>query len=99
MKGETIEITEPALAKIKDLMNLEDREGWPLRIRVIQAGPKQRYEFTFDSNRASDDHAFVIEGLRVYIDAWSFELIKGSKIDYAGSMKGFKVTNPNIGKG
>jgi iron-sulfur cluster assembly protein len=97
-KIETIELTDVAIRKIKELRTQEaGKADWPLRIAVSPGGCAGfGYDMDFDQKKENDTE-LEFDGLQVIIDPDSFPLIKGSKIDYLDTLRGsgFKIENPN----
>lgn len=99
---ETIELTERAIKKVRELREKEaGKADWPLRISVKPGGCAGfGYEMDFDQKKA-EDHVFDFQGLYVVVDTESFSMLKGSSIDFIDSLmgSGFKIENPNAQKG
>jgi iron-sulfur cluster assembly accessory protein len=99
---ETLEITPRAVAKIKELrLEEKGKEDWPLRVKVLPGDGCNGlgYEMDFDTVKETDK-TFVFDGLPIIVDPESYDLLKGSSIDYVelSTGSGFKVENPNAGK-
>ena len=93
---QTIELTDNALTKVKELLGHEET-GKGLRIMVKAGGcAGYSYALTFDSKQETD-REFDFNGLKVFVDNEALEMIKGSKVDYVDSLQGagFKFENPN----
>jgi iron-sulfur cluster insertion protein len=94
-----IEITEPAVAKITDIMSEENNPALKLRVFVQGGGCSGfSYGFTLDEEVAEDD--LVVEdypNIKVIVDAMSLQYLGGSKIDYKEDLRGanFSISNPN----
>ena len=89
-----ITITEPAQAKIADLLAEENNPKLKVRAFVQGGGCSGfQYGFTLDEEQNEDD--FVIEG--VLIDSMSMQYLQGSNISYTKSLMGeqFEIKNPN----
>jgi iron-sulfur cluster assembly accessory protein len=99
----SIEMTEKAVAKVKELRALEkEKEHWPLRIAVAPGGCAGfGYDMDFDNKTNATDIKMRFGDLDVLVDPDSFDLVKGSKIDFVDSLRGsgFKIENPNAKKG
>ena len=93
-----INITTPAMYKIKDIISEENNPKIKLRTFVQGGGCSgMSYGFTLDEEQNEDD--FVIDntdGL-VLVDAMSMQYLNGSTIDYKEDIMGsnFVVNNPN----
>jgi iron-sulfur cluster assembly protein len=96
---ETVEITDTAIMKIKELRSKEEgKETWPLRIAVTPGGCAGfGYDMDFDQEITDDDLVLEFEDLKITVDPESLEMLKGSSIDYLESLmgSGFKIDNPN----
>ncbi len=94
----SITITTNSISKIKELLKREGKVGYGLRINVIPGGcAGQSYGMRFDKKIADNDEVIEKDGVKVIIDKDSFEILKGSKVDYIEGLEGsgFKVSNPN----
>ena len=97
----TVAVTESAAAKGLELLQKEGKENQGLRIKVVPGGCSGfAYQFIFDKE-VDGDLVVEKEGLKVFVDQASLELIKGSSLDYSESLtdSGFKVNNPNAKSG
>jgi len=100
---ETLEITQKAIAKVKELRAKEDgKADWPLRVRVHtgSCGCSFTYEMDFD-HPSPDDLRLEFDGLAILVDPASIPLLKGSSIEYVETAggAGFRIENPNAGNG
>lgn len=100
---ETIEITDKAVEKVKELREKEEgKADWPLRIAVLPGGCAGfSYDMDFDDKQADDDHEFEFNGLKILVDKESYTMLKGASVDYVDSLMGagFKIDNPNAQNG
>ena len=90
-----IEITENAQNHIAKVIS-HDKVNY-FRISVLGGGCAGfQYKFDFENNKNEDDVLIVTKKISVVIDNTSFNLIKGSKIDYVKELIGssFKIINP-----
>ena len=90
-----IEITENAQIHIADLLKNDDSKFF--RITVQGGGCAGfQYKFDFENEKNQDDVILKTEKISVLIDNTSYELIKGSKLDYVNELIGssFKISNP-----
>ena len=90
-----LEITEKAQDYISDVLASDNSKYF--RITVLGGGCSGfQYKFDFDNQRNNDDIIFNKRNITVLIDNTSFELIRGSKIDYVTELIGssFKIINP-----
>ena len=90
--------TESAAAKVSQLI---DEEGNPdLKLRVfVQGGGCSgfQYGFTFDEEVNEDDSVMEKNGVKLLIDAMSYQYLVGAEIDYTEGLEGsqFVIKNPN----
>ena len=92
--NEDFKITEKALSKIKEV--IKDKDG--LRIEVVPGGCSgYMYNITTENKINKDDKIIEEMTVKIIIDKESFNLLKGSKLDYVDSLQGagFKIHNPN----
>lgn len=92
--NEDFKITEKAASKIKEV--IKDKKG--LRIEVVSGGCSgYMYNITTENKINKDDISIEDKGVKVILDKESFNLLKGSKLDYVDSLQGagFKIHNPN----
>ena len=95
---ETVILSENAARRIAHIQTADRRPGAMLRLRVDSGGCSGfSYVFDFDDAAAPDDLIFENQGKKLLIDPVSFDLVKGSTIDYVEEMIGayFQVKNPN----
>lgn len=98
-----ITVTEPAVAKVADLISQEvDGEGLALRVAVRPGGCSGfSYDMFFDSEVADDDKVDnVAEGVKVVVDSASAQMLQGATLDFSDGLQGagFHIINPNASK-
>jgi iron-sulfur cluster insertion protein len=90
--------SDSAASKVRQLI---DEEGNPdLKLRVfVQGGGCSgfQYGFTFDEEINEDDTVMTKEGVKLLIDAMSYQYLVGAEIDYKDDLEGaqFVIKNPN----
>lgn len=90
--------TDSAALKVKQLIDEEDSDGLMLRVFVQGGGCSGfQYGFTFDENLQEGDTVIENQGVKLLIDAMSFQYMVGAEIDYKESIEGaqFVIRNPN----
>ena len=90
--------TESASQKARDLILDEENPTLKLRVYVTGGGCSGfQYGFTFDEDQAEDDLIIEKDGIKLLVDALSFQYLVGSKVDYREDLDGsrFVVENPN----
>lgn len=93
-----ITITEPASEKILDIIIAENNPNLKLRVFVQGGGCSGfQYGFTLDEEQAEDDSLIEILGVKVLVDAMSYQYLAGATIDYKEDEMSnqFVIQNPN----
>ena len=93
-----ITITEPAKAKIADVLAEENNPKMRLRMYVQGGGCSgMSYGFTFDEVMNEDDFEIPLEKTKILIDSMSMQYLTGATVDYKEDIQGsqFVITNPN----
>ena len=93
-----ITITDPAVAKIKDIIAEEDMPGLKLRVFVQGGGCSgMQYGFTLDQEIGEDDWTLDIDGVEILVDSMSGQYLQGAVVDYKDDIMGatFSISNPN----
>ena len=99
--GKLITITEKAAEKISEFMKEEKESPQFLRIYVQGGGCSGlSYGMGFESKAEEDDIVIEESGVKVLVDTYSQEHLKGANVDYIESLmgSGFKINNPNVTK-
>jgi iron-sulfur cluster assembly protein len=95
----TIQLTERAAKKYKEILAEENKEGWGLRFGEQMAGCNG-FEYLLDySEKASeDDVLFESLGIQIHVNKMMLKRVLGAVIDYVDGLhgSGFKVSNPNV---
>ena len=93
-----IALTDSAAAKVKQLMREAGNDPSMLRV-FIQGGGCSGFEYGFEFAEQANPDDTVIDnaGVKVLIDALSFQYLVGAAIDYVEDLSGarFIVSNPN----
>ncbi len=96
-QGKPLILTKKATEKLKDLTSSQKNNMEGLKI-VVSPGGCAGYHYDFELTQSKEDKDIVIEteGVKVFIDQESLDMIKGSTIDYVDALQGagFKVSNP-----
>jgi iron-sulfur cluster assembly protein/iron-sulfur cluster insertion protein len=96
-----IGLTDPAAAKVKELIEAEGNPALALRVAVRPGGCSGlSYEMFFDTDVASDDLLTDQEGVRVVVDPASAQHLAGASLDYKDGLQGagFTINNPNVSR-
>lgn len=90
--------TDSAATKVKQLIDEEGNAELKLRVFVTGGGCSGfQYGFTFDEVLNDDDTVMEKNGVRLLIDAMSYQYLVGAEIDYTEGVEGaqFVIKNPN----
>ncbi|MDH4144089.1 MAG: iron-sulfur cluster insertion protein ErpA [Acidimicrobiia bacterium] len=96
-----ITLTEPASAKVKELLEAEGVPELALRVAVRPGGCSgYSYEMFFDSEFADDDIRSDFGAVSVVVDPMSAQLLTGATLDYKDGLQssGFSINNPNASR-
>lgn len=95
----TVNLTETAVDKVRELIASEEEDGLALRMAVRPGGCSGfSYEMYFDSDVDDNDLVEDFEDVRVLVDPQSAEMIRGATLDYKEGLMGagFAIDNPNV---
>jgi iron-sulfur cluster insertion protein len=90
--------TDSAADKVKQLIEEEGNADLKLRVFVQGGGCSGfQYGFTFDEATNEDDTVMEKNGVKLLIDAMSYQYLVGAEIDYKDGLEGaqFVIKNPN----
>ena len=90
-----LELTAPAIAALREAI---PDDGAGLRLTASTGGCAGiQYRMALECDGCDGDTVCEIEGLRIFLDADSLALLKGTRIDFAQSARGpgFVFDNPN----
>src|SRR5271157_6330488 len=94
-----LNLTDTAIAKVKEIMAQQDPVPAGLRVGVTGGGCSGfSYSMAFENGAGMMDKVFDIDGLKVYVDATSAMYLQGASVDYVETLEGagFKFENPNV---
>ncbi|MBA2666339.1 MAG: iron-sulfur cluster assembly accessory protein [Trueperaceae bacterium] len=95
---ERMTFSEAGAAKAHELIGRQASPEAAIRVFVKSGGCSgYSYGMAIDDRRLEGDRVFEDRGVRMVIDGRSWELLRGSEVDYVENMMGggFSVTNPN----
>ena len=95
-----VNLTERAAAKIKEMIEAENKEGQGLRLKVVGGGCYGlQYKVDFDMLKGTDK-VFERDGAKVLVDMKSLLYLGGTELDYQEELmqSGFVFQNPNVKK-
>jgi iron-sulfur cluster assembly accessory protein len=93
-----VSLTEAAASKLNELTKEETNPDIGLRVYVYSGGCSGfRYGMMLEDAPTPEDNILSANGIKVYVDGQSIDLLKGSQIDYVDTLMGagFTVNNPN----
>jgi iron-sulfur cluster insertion protein len=93
-----IGVTESAAARVRVLIEAEDKPGLKLRLSVSGGGCSGfQYGIALDDAVNDDDLLFEEQGIAVVVDQASLDLLNGAVVDFVDDMIGssFQIKNPN----
>ncbi|HEY7523927.1 MAG TPA: iron-sulfur cluster insertion protein ErpA [Candidatus Limnocylindrales bacterium] len=93
-----LQLTDAAATKFKEITAAETSPAVGLRVYVYSGGCSgYRYGMMVEDAPTADDRLFETQGVKVYVDTNSVDLLTGSQIDYVDTLMGagFTVNNPN----
>ena len=93
-----VSLSDAAATKLRDLTKDETNPAIGLRVYVYSGGCSgYRYGMMLEDAPTADDRILEANGVKVYVDGKSVDLLKGSEIDYVDTLMGagFTVNNPN----
>ncbi|MDH5525851.1 MAG: iron-sulfur cluster insertion protein ErpA [Nitrospirota bacterium] len=94
----TINVTEAASTKIKELLESENKQDHGIRLSVTGGGCHgYQYGMNFDNNIGEMDQVIEAAGVKFIVDAMSMPMLTGAQVDYVETMQGagFAINNPN----
>jgi iron-sulfur cluster assembly protein len=100
----TVELTVEAADKAREFMAGDEQlpESAGLRVSVLPGGCSGfQYGLNIEEDAREDDDVCVSNGIRLFIDPFSAQYLKGTVIGFASSFQGagFTFNNPNSAGG
>ncbi len=96
---QTVNLTDNAVAKVRELIASEEEAGLALRVAVRPGGCSGfSYEMYFDAEVDEADIVEEFDDVRVLVDPQSAEMVRGATLDYKEGLMGagFAIDNPNV---
>jgi iron-sulfur cluster assembly accessory protein len=93
-----VSLTDAAASKLQELTKEETNPDIGLRVYVYSGGCSGfRYGMMLEDAPTPEDNVLSANGIKVYVDGQSIDLLQGSQIDYVDTLMGagFTVNNPN----
>jgi iron-sulfur cluster assembly protein len=94
-------VTPKAAEKIVAFMKEETDKPEYLRVYVQGGGCSGlSYGMSFEKAKEEDDILIEENGVKILVDSYSQDYLKGANVDYIESLMGagFKINNPNVTK-
>ena len=96
-----ITVTPKAAEKIIEFMKAEDEKPEYLRV-YVQGGGCSGLSYGMGFEKAPEEDDLVMEegGIKILVDSYSIDHLKGANVDYIESLmgSGFKINHPNVVK-
>jgi len=96
------QVTPRAAAQVAEIAAREGRPGAGLRVSVSAGGCSGfQYGFEIEDTAQPDDLVLEQDGVRVFVDSVSLDLLAGSELDWSEALIGahFVVRNPQAVSG
>jgi len=93
-----VSLTDAAATKLRELTAEETNPAIDLRVYVYSGRCSGfKYGMMLENAPTADDNVLEANGIKVYVDKPSIDLLQGSQIDYVDTLMGagFTVNNPN----
>ncbi|HEY7936497.1 MAG TPA: iron-sulfur cluster insertion protein ErpA [Candidatus Limnocylindrales bacterium] len=94
----TLSLTDAAAGKLRELTAAETSPEIGLRVYVYSGGCSGfKYGMMIEDAPTPEDQMLEANGVKVYVDGKSIDLLRGAQIDYVDTLMGagFTVNNPN----
>jgi len=96
---EEITFTDAAIRQLQDLQS-QEKKPKPVMLRLTVDGggcSGFQYQFKIVCEHTDKDKVFTSNGATLVVDDLSYELVKGSQVDYVEELIGaaFVIRNPN----
>ena len=98
IQTETLSLTDAAASKLRELTAAETSPEIGLRVYVYSGGCSGfKYGMMIEDAPTPEDKLLEANGVKVYVDGKSIDLLRGAQIDYVDTLMGagFTVNNPN----
>jgi iron-sulfur cluster assembly protein len=95
---ETVNLTDAAVATVKNLLVQKEVPNHGLRVFVSGGGCSGlQYGMALEAEARPYDHVIERDGVKVFVDPTSMMYLNNATIDYEDSIMGggFKIENPN----
>lgn len=99
--SELLTMTDEAKSQLRSVLERQNKPDGALRVYVSPGGCSGfSYGMSLEDEIDPDDAVVEVQGVKVVVDEFSAQYLKGSLIDYEDSLMGggFQVRNPNAVK-
>lgn len=84
-----LKVSDTAKEKAKEILKVEGKEGWGLRISIHGAGCcGPSYGLDIDEKASEGDETVEKDGLKLFIDKEAFSSLSDKEIDYIKTEQG-----------
>src|ERR1700761_5614787 len=94
-----IQLTETAVHKVNEILNMQEPKPAGLRIAVVGGGCSGfSYSMAFENQPNMLDKTYKFGDLQVFVDQASMLYLDGAEVDYVETLEGsgFKFNNPQV---
>jgi iron-sulfur cluster assembly protein len=94
----TLSLTDEAVSRLRSVLDIQGAPDGALRVFVTPGGCSGfSYGMSIETEPDEDDDVVEQAGVRVVVDAFSQQYLRGAQIDFIDSLMGggFTVVNPN----
>jgi iron-sulfur cluster assembly protein len=98
MSSPALTLTDEAVARLRSVLESQNLADGALRVYVTPGGCSGfSYGMALETEPAEDDDVVEQSGVKVVVDAFSQQYLRGAQIDFIDSLMGggFTVVNPN----
>jgi len=98
---ELLTMTDEAKSQLRSVLERQNKPEGALRVYISPGGCSGfSYGMSLEDEIDPDDAVVEVDGVKVVVDEFSAQYLKGSLIDYEDSLMGggFQVRNPNAVK-
>ena len=98
VENETVNLTPPAIEKIRKLLMERNLPEHGLRVFVAGGGCSgMQYGMALEANPREFDNVVEAGGVKLFVDPTSMMYLGGARVDYVDNLMGggFRIDNPN----
>ncbi len=97
----TLTLTDEAVERLRSVLDAQGAPTGALRVFITPGGCSGfSYGMSIETEPAEDDDVVEQSGVKVVVDAFSQQYLRGAQIDFIDSLMGggFTVVNPNAAR-